>query len=239
MGSTYLTLVNKVLVRLNEVPLDLAGDGFESVRNMQALAKQAINSSIREILQRGQEWPFLKVTYEQALTAGTSKYSFPSNFSTVDWESFYIKSLNSINTPGILPILSFDAYNRNYRPSDDTNNTGSGIAVPNFVFQTNEEKFGVTPVPNDTYTVEYVYYQTPDDLTLYSDTTVIPLRFDHVIVDGAMVHMMSFRSNEQSSQLHKSAFEDGIKNIRRLLLEAPLSVSSTMITSRNYNKSII
>jgi hypothetical protein len=84
-----------------------------------------------------------------------------------------------------------------------------------------------------------VYYQTPDDLTLYSDTTVIPLRFDHVIVDGAMVHMMSFRSNEQSSQLHKSAFEDGIKNIRRLLLEAPLSVSSTMITSRNYNKSII
>ena len=69
--ATYVSLVNELLRRLNEFPLDIAGDGFDSVRNVQALAKDAINSSVRLILQDGQEWPFLKNTYTQTLTAGT------------------------------------------------------------------------------------------------------------------------------------------------------------------------
>ena len=47
--ATYVTLVNELLRRLNEVTLDTAGDGFDSVRNVQALAKDAVNSSIRLI----------------------------------------------------------------------------------------------------------------------------------------------------------------------------------------------
>ena len=49
--ATYITLVNQLLVRLNEVTLDTAGDGFTTVRNVQALAKDAINNSIRNIIQ--------------------------------------------------------------------------------------------------------------------------------------------------------------------------------------------
>ena len=40
--ATYITLVNQLLVRLNEVTLDATGDGFTTVRNVQALAKIAI-----------------------------------------------------------------------------------------------------------------------------------------------------------------------------------------------------
>jgi len=90
MATNYVTLVNKVLVRMNEVLLDVAGDGFDAVRNVQALAKDAVNNSIRLILQDGQEWPFLKQTYTQALTAGTRQYSFPADMSTVDWDTFYL-----------------------------------------------------------------------------------------------------------------------------------------------------
>ena len=68
--ATYVSLVNELLRRMNEVTLDTAGDGFDTVRNVQALAKDAVNSSIRLILQNGQEWPFLKTTYTQTLTAG-------------------------------------------------------------------------------------------------------------------------------------------------------------------------
>ena len=50
--ATYVTLVNELLRRLNEVTLDTAGDGFDSVRNVQALAKDAVNSSIRLISTR-------------------------------------------------------------------------------------------------------------------------------------------------------------------------------------------
>ena len=118
--ATYVTLVNELLRRLNEVTLDTAGDGFDTVRNVQALAKDAINNSIRNILQTGQEWPFLKVTYTQTLTAGTRLYDFPADFASVDWDTFYIKQLSSTsNTPSFLPTISFEEYTQRYRGLDD------------------------------------------------------------------------------------------------------------------------
>ena len=67
-------------------------------------------------------------------------------------------------------------------------------------------------------------------MTLYDDVTVIPDRFKHVIIDGAMMFMMRFRSNEQSAAMHQNNFEAGIKSMRRVLMDDPLSVRSTVIT---------
>ena len=66
--ATYVALVNELLRRINETTLDAAGDGFADARNLQAIAKDAINSSTREILQTSQEWPFLITTYTETLT---------------------------------------------------------------------------------------------------------------------------------------------------------------------------
>jgi hypothetical protein len=83
--ATYLEITNEVLRRLNEVTI--AQDDFPNVRNIQALAKDAINASIRGILQSAQEWPFTLVTYTETLVSGTREYSFPADASSVDWES--------------------------------------------------------------------------------------------------------------------------------------------------------
>ena len=48
------------------------------------------------------------------------------------------------------------------------------------------------------------------------------------------LYMMRFRSNEQSAQIHQQKFEDGIKVMRRLLLDDPIYIRSTMI-NRNTN----
>jgi hypothetical protein len=229
MATNYVTLVNKVLVRMNEVLLDVAGDGFDAVRNVQALAKDAVNNSIRLILQDGQEWPFLKQTYTQALTAGTRQYSFPADMSTVDWDTFYLKRLTSRdNEPVALRPISYEEYIQRFRGRDDTGDA-SGDGAPQYVYQTFEGKFGVTPVPDDAYEVEYVYWSYPTDLTQYNDTCIIPSRFDHVIIDGAVMFMMRFRSNEQSAAIHQNNFQDGIKAMRRLLLDDDLAVRSTVI----------
>ena len=53
--ATYLDLTNELLRRLNEVQMD--STDFATARNVQALAKDAINASIREILHSAQEWP--------------------------------------------------------------------------------------------------------------------------------------------------------------------------------------
>jgi len=228
--ATYVTLVNELLRRLNEVTLDTAGDGFDTVRNVQALAKDAINNSIRNILQTGQEWPFLKVTYTQTLTAGTRLYDFPADFASVDWDTFYIKQLSSTsNTPSFLPTISFEEYIQRYRGLDDQADSGSGISAPQRVYQTYESKFGVTPVPDNSYEIEYVYWKFPADLVLFNDTCLIPDRFNHVLVDGAMMYMMRFRSNDQSAAIHQQNFDNGIRSMRRILMDDPLDIRSTVV----------
>jgi len=237
--ATYVTLVNELLTRLNEVTLDAAGDGFDTVRNVQALSKQAVNNSIRNILQTGQEWPFLKNTYTQTLTAGTRQYDFPSDFSRADWQTFYIKKLTSAdNTPMALPSITYDEYIQRYRHYDDTGDQ-AGISAPTLVYQTNEEKFGVTPIPDQAYEIEYIYWSFPADLTNFDDTTIIPDRFKHVIIDGAMMYMMRFRSNEQSAAIHQQTFENGIKSMRRILVDEPLRIRSTVVERINSSNQVL
>ena len=64
---------------------------------------------------------------------------------------------------------------------------------------------------------------------------IIPDRFKYIIIDGGMVYMMRFRSNEQSAQIHQQKFTQGIKTMRRLLLDDPISVRSTMFVKTKYN----
>lgn len=228
--SNYVTLTNKLLLRLNEVALDTGGDGFDTVRGVQALAKDSINNSIREIFQEAQEWPFLKKTYVQTLTSGTREYSYPADFSSADIETFYLKKNESLNSdPSHLPVITYDNYIQNFRSLDDNGQED----VPRRIYQTYENKFGVSPTPDGSYEIEYVYWSFPADLVSYDDDCVIPTRFDAVIVDGAMMYMMRFRSNDQSAMVHQQKFVEGIKRMRRVLLDDPTSVRSTVILGRH------
>ena len=234
MATTYLTLVNDLLRRLNEVTLATSGDGFDTAKNVQAIAKDAINNSIREILQDGHEFPFLKTTTTQTLTAGTGTYDFPTDLASVDWDTFYLRALSSAgNSAKALSTIPFEQYVRFYKSVEENAGTG-GRTVPSVIYQTSEEKFGVTPLPDAAYVIEYVYYKTPDELSAFSSTMIIPDRFKYIVIDGAMVYMMRFRSNEQSAQIHQQKFKEGVKSMRRLLLDDPLSVRSTVITRPKY-----
>jgi hypothetical protein len=213
---------------LNEVQIDQAD--FANVKNVQALAKDAINSAIRQMLQDAQEWPFTLVTYEQTLVAGTNAYNFPADYSKADWDTFYIKQLTSENnTPKKLNLITYDQYLTYYRSVEDLSGE-TGRTDPDYVYMTQDTKFGVTPVPDASYVVEYRYWKYPADLVAYDDTAVIPDRFKHVVIDGAMMYMMLFRSNEQSATMHSQKFEDGIKMMRRLVVDQSVNVVSTIIT---------
>lgn len=232
--ATYLAITNELLRRLNEVTI--AQDDFPNVRNIQALAKDAINASIRGILQSAQEWPFTLVTHTETLVDGTQEYDFPADMSSVDWDSFYLKQLSSENNyPSKLDVMSYAEYLDRFRADDDVNGD-SGYAAPIRVYQTQEEKYGLSPVPNAAYELEYKYWSFPSDLTAFDDTPVIPDRFRHVIIDGAMAYMMRFRSNEQSAMIHQNNYSDGIGMMRRLLLDDPIDVRSTYILPNFYQR---
>ena len=113
MATTYITLVNDLLRRMNEVTLDTSGDGFSTAKNVQAIAKDAINNAIREILQDGHQFPFLKTTTTQTLTAGTGTYSFPTDLAGAYWETFYNRALSSENNSAkALTTIPFEEYVR-------------------------------------------------------------------------------------------------------------------------------
>lgn len=217
---------------MGEVNMD--STEFDGARNVQALAKQAINSSVKELMHSAQEWPFALVTGTQTLaTDGTSVYSFPSSFSSVDWESFYLRQLSSANNePKRLPVMSYTQYLDQRRPKDDMSGAG-GYGVPEAIYQTQDSKFGVTPPADQAYVIEYKYWAFPDDMVNSTDVCIVPTRFDNVIIDGGMTYMMLYRSNEQSAAIHRDRFEQGIKTMRRLLMDEPLSMRSTMIVSSN------
>jgi len=230
--ATYINLVNELLRRLNEVSINETD--FSAARNVQALAKDAVNSAMREMLQEVQEWPFTLVTYEQTLTAGTSTYAFPSNYSSADWETFYLKKLVN-NTPKRLTLITYDTYIDKHRPNEDS---GANNTIPQLVYMTQDNKFGVTPVPDDSYVIEYRYWLYPEDMINATDVCVIPERFKHILLDGAMIYIMRFRSNDQQASMHQQKFDDGIKMMRRLVMDIKPNVTSTII-QRNFFGSVI
>lgn len=223
---------------MGEVTMD--STEFDNARNVQALAKQAINSSVRELMHSAQEWPFALVTHTQTLaTDGTAAYDFPTDFSSVDWESFYLRQLSTAsNEPRRLPVMTYAQYLDNRRPIDDTSGAG-GYGVTEAVYQTQENKFGVTPRADQAYVIEYKYWLFPADMAEATDNCLVPTRFDNVVIDGAMTYMMIYRSNEQSANIHRERFDQGIKSMRRLLMDEPLTMRSTMSTYTNSSKRVL
>lgn len=213
---------------MGEVTMD--STDFDNARNIQALAKNAINSSVRELMHSAQEWPFVLTTVTKTLaTDGTATYAFPSDFSSVDWESFYLKQLTAANNqPKRLPVLTYTQYLDERRPTEDQTGSG-GYGAPEAIYQTQEGYFGVSPKSDQAYEIEYKYWKFPADLVDAADTCIVPSRFDNVLIDGAMTYMMLYRSNEQSASIHRDKFDNGIKTMRRLLMDEPLTMRSTMI----------
>ena len=231
--STYLNLTNELLRRMGEVVMDVTD--FDNARNIQALAKTAVNSSVREILHNAQEWPFLLTTRTETLTEGVGVYSFPTNTSSVNWDSFYLKQHPTANNnPARLNVITYVDYLKNRRPQDDANGE-AGEGVPLVVYQTNDLKFGVSPLPSTNFQIEYQYFLYPNDMVEPSDQCIVPSRFDNIILDGAMFYMLMYRSNEQGAAIYRDKFDLGIRSMRRLLMDDPVYVTSTAITRQGYS----
>ena len=92
----YVELCNEVLVAINEVTLATAGADFNAARGIQNAVKNGVNTAIRDIYNEELNWPFAYTSGTQAITAGTDTYALPTSMKSVDWESFFIDSIEEI-----------------------------------------------------------------------------------------------------------------------------------------------
>jgi len=227
MSYDYIGLVNEVNRRLNEV--ELTSGTFDTAKGFYAQVKDSVNSAIRDINQTHYEWPFNHVLAEETLTAGVTRYAFPSDAGSIDFDTFRIKESSTFGNATVkLGVVAYEDYLENSVDQEYGDNT-SKREVPTAVFQTTSLEWGITPPPNEAYDIVYEYYQVPVDLSSATDVPSIPERFRHVIIDGAMYHAYMFRSNEQAASLAKSKFEEGLKRMRTILVNRYTYMRSTAI----------
>lgn len=227
MAYDYIGIVNEVNRRLNEIELTSAT--FLTATGFYSTIKDAVNASIRDINHSAFEWPFNHITAEETLSTGVTRYSFPNDCNTIDFETFRIKEDATLgNVTSKLKVVSYDDYLTN---NIDQEYRTDKRQLPFMVFQTPSLEYGVSPAPDKDYEVIYEYYRVPVDLESSTDVPSIPERFKHVIVDGAMYHAYMFRSNEQAASLAKTKMEEGIKRMRVMIVNRYVEMRSTAITS--------
>jgi hypothetical protein len=120
--------------------------------------------------------------------------------------------------PVPLKYLSFEEYTERFRERDskaDINKFGD----PEYVYTTYNNEIGLTPIPDTSNrTLEFDYYVTNTALSASTDTSIIPTRFEPVIVSRAKYYTYMFRSDTQTAQFALKEYEDSLKRMRVELL---------------------
>lgn len=214
--ATYLDLVNAVLRRVNEVPLN--STNFGTASGVHALAKEAVDTAVRKINQEEFQWPFNHVTTEQVLN-GTSKtqlYSFPASTKLVDWDSFRVKPDDSLEVEGYkLTLIDYDHWLNSFYHKDVNDSLGG---APLYVFRTQDENFGISPPPDKDYTIVYENWGYTDALVDHDDVCNIPDRFNHVIYDFAQYYLEMFKKDYEAAGAVSRTAMRGLSRMRTLLV---------------------
>ena len=228
MPSTYISLCNHVLRRLNEV--EISESDFGNVRGIQSVVKDSIKSAIAKINQAEYGWPFNAAEHTQVLTAGQSEYTWPDFYKVSDWSSFQIQKDNALGCDYYtLKYMERDSWYESSR-DEDYSAGSAGRGKPTHVFPGQGNGFGVTPSPDKAYSVKFRYFLNYSDITAFNDVTRVPTSFDTVIVDGALYHLYMFKDNLEAAQAAFIAFERGIKDLQTLYINNYQYIRDTRVS---------
>lgn len=217
-NKTYLDIINIALRDINEVPM--TASEFLNPRGIQATTKEMVNRAYADILNHSKEWPFLVSTTGSetsvATVDGTQEYSFDTNVDNVDWDSFFI--VNNDSTRGhALQTIDEDFYTRHLKERDAT--TGFKD-IPIFVYRTkNFEGFGLSPIPNEVFTVTFSAWNDPTLLVNSVDEIAIPERYYNVLIARVRYYLWLFRENPQQANFALDEFNKGIKKMHSDLVQ--------------------
>jgi hypothetical protein len=232
MAYTYLDLVNDINRRVNETELTTAN--FASAAGYYNTAKDAVNSSIRLLNQDAFQWPFNYIEQEDILTAGDLRYDNPFNVKTIDFNTFRIKRNSTFgNETTLLKTMDYEEYLAKH-VDDEYNTSDTGIrTLPRFIIRAPGNQYIVYPSPDQAYELVYEAYSLPVDLILHSDVPDVPEAYRHILVDGAMYYVHSFRNDNEGASMAMQKFNEGLKNMRALYVNRYEYIRDTRVTGQH------
>ena len=229
MAYTFFTVTNEALRRLNEV--EMTTSEFSAAKGVQALVKDAVNNSQRDIFTRDREWHFAYGSTSQTLTAGTNEYAVTTGFMSVDIDTVMLDRNDTLNVEErrLIP-LTYDEYIDTHKETDEQRDSGD-YDTPRYVYLTPDYKLGVSPTPDKAYVVKYTYFKTATELDLHGDVPELPSQFKNVLIDGAVYHLYMMRDNVELASLSNKLVTDGIDKMRQILINRYIRMRDTRVSS--------
>jgi hypothetical protein len=155
--------------------------------------------------------------FSKTFTAtGATSYIEFYHSDDADYDIDYVSVFENV-APKHLRHITFDEWRQRYRP-DERRGDPINYQIPLRVYFNHDGRFGVSPIPDKSYTVEYDYYQVPDDLDAYDDEPPIPDKYKEVIIDGAMYYAYMFRDNLEQADDARTKLKLGISRMRQDLI---------------------
>jgi len=164
---------------------------------------------------------FFEVQFNPNGAAAYIRFSTTEN-TTIDLD--YVAVFDEA-PPVPLQYMEYDMWRSRFR-QNEMRMTPTSYTRPTFVFAPPNDTFGVSTIPDKSYTVAYSYWSAPAVLSAYTDTCVIPDRYESTLLEGAMHYMYMFRDNLEQASKAEQRFKKGIAEMRIDLINK----NQTMIT---------
>ena len=128
-----------------------------------------------------------------------------------------------------LRYMTYDNWNKSFLERDLTNSKDS-LGVPDYVYHTQDKKFGLSPVPNQSnYAIQYEYWKVHTDLSAHGDTMDLDDRFKSVITTRAKYYAYVLRSDPQAAQMALGEFNNQMQIIRTEYINTKAYMTDTRI----------
>ena len=113
-----------------------------------------------------------------------------------------------------LRYITYDDWNTKYLERDLTNSESS-FGRPDYVYPTQDKKFGLAPVPDQSnYSIQYEYWKIHTDLSAHGDTMDLDDRFKDLIITRSNYHAYKLRSDPQAAQMAYAEYEKLLQIMR-------------------------
>ena len=243
MATTYLDLSNEVLRELNEVVL--TSGTFASATGIQAFVKDAINKSLFDIANAEPELPFFSagvsggtdpfygnvtvptVAGQRWYTLKDGSSSITSDYSAVDWDDFYITTINvsGESAPFVsqglrfLTLADWKQYHRDAENADDAKGSDAAHGEPFYVFKSpDHRKFGLSPIPDKVYNVHFYAFEKPTALSAFNDTIPMPEQYSNVVTARTRYYVHQFKENIQQAAMAQDDYKKALRSMKSNLI---------------------
>ena len=241
MATTYLDVSNEVLRELNEVVL--TSGSFASATGIQGFVKDAINKSLFDVANAEPQLPFFSagvsgstdpfygnvtvatVAGQRWYTLKASSSSITSDYAAVDWDDFYITTINVSGesapyTSTGLKYLTLTDWKRYYRDAENADDADTqSYGEPKYVYKSpDHRKFGLSPIPDKVYNVHFYAFEKPTALSAYDDTIPMPEQYSNVLTARTRYYVHQFKENIQQAAMALDDYRKALRHMKSNLI---------------------